>query len=157
MYLLLWFHEKKDFFVKIDNNIIDDDNNFSLKKIYLLIINYNTCNLNNYCIVSLVMMICMYQKWHLQMGHPVLVIKQGCFHPIIITIQKILLLLKILPIIVLWCRIARNLILRLWNMPFKKFEENTCYYYYYYLTITLMLSLYERFSCQFSEIKKWYT
>ena len=71
--------------------------------------------------------------------------------------SKILLLLKILPIIVLWCRIARNLILRLWNMPFKKFEENTCYYYYYYLTITLMLSLYERFSCQFSEIKKWYT
>ena len=38
------------------------------------------------------------------------------------------------------------------NYAIQQFEENVLL-----LHITLMLSLYERFSCQFSEIKEWYT
>jgi len=66
----------------------------------------------------------------------IIIKKQGCFHPSKITKQ--------LPIVELL-----EFDFKVVNYAIQQFEENVLL-----LHITLMLSLYERFSCQFSEIKK---
>ena len=105
-----------------------------------------------------------------------LVKNQGCFHPSKIVKAKIIKIFIITPqknntlTTIVYCRIARkNLILRLWKLfttlchstKTKTTQKNYKFWGEHDVNIkeqkTLMLSLYERFSCQFSEIKEWYT
>ena len=106
-----------------------------------------------------------------------LVKNQGCFHPSKIVKAKIIKIFIITPqknntlTTIAYCRIARkkNLILRLWKLlttlchstKTKTTQKNYKFWGEHDVNIkeqkTLMLSLYERFSCQFSEIKEWYT